>query len=208
MLAPLILLFLFAFCYIYKKNYPGSGVRNVTEVGQLMNRKNPEPLTSNANSYDGVYYTNEPLPGKPDIDFEDKKQDVDLEDAAQIEAVNSKKRNLFNSVSQQYKKYLTKINPKLAVADRYGSDESKIAPHDSVRFPFSRNNTFIETPNTLPKSDLKPIRNLDDIDFLTASQPNLPDTSKNLTPEDKSKSLNPIIMQESLPYKPATTTHV
>lgn len=30
--------------------------------------------------YDGVYYTHEPLPGKPDIDFEDKQWDLTLKE--------------------------------------------------------------------------------------------------------------------------------
>lgn len=69
----------------------GLGTSNPPRVEPTTLQKSAAPLTASApphskpredtdHAYDGVYYTNEPLPGKPNVDFEDKIWDFDDDD--------------------------------------------------------------------------------------------------------------------------------
>lgn len=69
----------------------GLGMSNPPRTEAATLQKSAAPVTASApppakpredadHAYDGVYYTNEPLPGKPNVDFEDKIWDFDDDD--------------------------------------------------------------------------------------------------------------------------------
>lgn len=154
----------------WQMSLPRSRASSRTNLRQISNGPDDDSDTDQlgtikkSRSYDKVYHTNEPLPGKPRIDFPAKKWDLDEEDFTSSEGSGNKHSKLAKDIE-----YINKTGEKTKQVGRRslhssaGQDEgTAIDEQDelddvgSLQSPTYKRNGFTDLPNGLKQQQYSP----------------------------------------------------